>query len=264
MKDSQLFYVQVCRGLTGRPYIKSLSDFEQRILFYILLSENNNYTGIYSVPLSHIAGDCNSSPDKIIKAIARLSELNLLKYDNDIVLINPGVLKIDIDAVRHNNQKLTGIKRHLQTLYINTHSILIKEFIINNKLDEVIDEVIDDTTYTYTNTLTLNKDQIIQKDQINRGIVKGGNPFLKVRYNKSTQKWEGIDDAVLSVLKKLYPNVEIEKQIEAAGRWIYGHDKQYKDMKRFLCNWMDNVVNERFQKSNNKSFKDSDIKIKEI
>ena len=180
MKDSQLFYVQVCRGLTGRPYIKSLSDFEQRVLFYILFSENNNYTGIYSVPLNHIAGDCNSSPNKIIKVITKLSELNLLKYDNDIVLINSNILKIDIDSVRHNNQKLTGIKRHLRTLYTNTHSILIKEFIINNKLDEVIDEVIDevsdDTTYTYTNTNTYtlnNKDQVIQKDQINRGIVKG-------------------------------------------------------------------------------------------
>lgn len=77
------------------------------------------------------------------------------------------------------------------------------------------------------------------------------SPFLHVRYDKITQKWEGVDDAVLSVLKKLYPAVELEKQIEAAGRWIYGHDKQYKDMKRFLCNWMDNVVNERFQRQGN-------------
>ena len=94
--------------------------------------------------------------------------------------------------------------------------------------------------------------------------AKQTNPWLSVRYDKTTQQWQGITDEIKDILQKLYPGVDLDKQIEAAGRWLYGKGKQYKDMKRFLCNWMDNVVNERFQKSNNKSFKDSDIKIKEI
>ena len=227
---------------------------EERSVFIdlLLLAANPKSPGIISpgfkpdgtpfyYPLSYFTGLLMYSEDFFLSTLNKLQSFKKISF------------KVE------DNKYLISINnfKFYQSEYLRQKQYRNKK-VTDKVTSEVTDKVTSEVTFPSVSV------SVSSSDLNKEGIVKGGNPFLKVRYDKSTQKWEGIDDAVLSVLKKLYPSVEIEKQIEAAGRWIYGHDKQYKDMKRFLCNWMDNVVNERFQKSNNKSFKDSDIKIKEI
>ena len=223
--------------------LQSLYQNDGYALYFKLLER------IYRTP----EGQLDISDAEIKQVLCNKLFLSVKRFDQ---IINTAVKVGCFDKAMFKKGVLTSDGIHKRRESVIKKRVKMQERYKHQVTQEVTDKVTSEVTFPSVS--------VSDSSSVKEGIVKGGNPFLKVRYDKSTQKWEGIDDAVLSVLKKLYPGVELEKQIEAAGRWIYGHDKQYKDMKRFLCNWMDNVVNERFQKSNNKSFKDSDIKIKEI
>ena len=216
-------------------YIIEKDPVEKLLFLYLLTNTLTNIIGIYEISINRIAFDTGIDKDMVIKILERFEADDKTKYENGWIAIK--------NFTRHqlNNPKINaGIK----ALSSEVPGNLIKWSNIDyKKLNIIVDnspkkqENIDYDRLSHPNlnlntNLNTNLNLNSKEDTLLKKTSKEKLPANNIEFDFELWSWHGIDEDIKDRWAKIFPNIDIEIELNKIREYFKkhpGHEKMIRE-----------------------------------
>jgi len=239
LRGLMAIYRPVFSNIWKDPTFESYKPAMKLIFIYLITNDSTTESGIYPITIKTISNETGISLKIVEQLLANGLKNVVYDFDNNFVLIK-NFLKYNgggrPDLLHKSVEKnYRNFNTHLWNEFVRIYP----EYLI--ELQTVSKQLINRSDQVASISIAISSSISISNSNINSSDLKNkSEPSIKISFNFTNQKWEGITENDIELWNKAYPACSITAELAKMKAWILGAGAKGKksNWRKFITNWL--------------------------